>query len=661
LPAAGIIFGSASTATVDNAGTIGALSDRAIATSDALPAATDVVIVNSGTIEGFIQLEAGVNSVINNSTFNLRHFADTNGDGVRDTVRVAVADFGSGTSNTFENNGTLTLPGAAGATTLDNSGQYLPLGNPQHVMSLGGPVQGQILGVATFTNSGTIDLHSNPVPGDVLVISGGHTPGTNGGGVFVSNGGTITIDTVLNEGGAAALSDVVVVDSTSIGAGGATKANIINAGGKGALTVGDGILVVEGKGTTGSTAGTFGLGKIVAAGPYEYLLFHGGLTPGTENNWYLRSEAGPIPPEPPITEPPTTPTTPPTTPTAPPTTPTTPPTTPTMPPTTPTTPPTTPTPTPPEPEYRMEDPLYSKISLLARQVSLLMLGTFHERHGDQSLVMNDEGGVWARLIGVGLSQKFSGPLEPSFNGTVGGAQMGSDAYVWDNRSNRVGGFASYAHASGTVRGDILDVRDQLGGELPEDVFAAGGYFTHIGDNGWYVDTVLMGSWYNAYPMSERGIGTHTTGSGVTASLEGDYPWLRDEEWTLESMGQIIFTSLSFASASDAFTTLDFQPGDAWYGRLGARLERNATMDGRPIKPFFELNLWKGFGGTDTTVYNANIPIATPYGNTDIEAAIGLASQVSESSSLNVRLGYLTSIEGNYQQAYKGQIGFRYAW
>ena len=35
-------------------------------------------------------------------------------------------------------------------------------------MALGGPLQGQLIGVKTFTNSGTIDLQSNPVAGDVL-------------------------------------------------------------------------------------------------------------------------------------------------------------------------------------------------------------------------------------------------------------------------------------------------------------------------------------------------------------------------------------------------------------------------------------------------------------------------------------------------------------
>ena len=38
-------------------------------------------------------------------------------------------------------------------------------------MALGGPLQGHLIGVTTFTNSGIIDLQSNPVAGDVLVIT----------------------------------------------------------------------------------------------------------------------------------------------------------------------------------------------------------------------------------------------------------------------------------------------------------------------------------------------------------------------------------------------------------------------------------------------------------------------------------------------------------
>ena len=167
-----------------------------------------------------MQFTGGDNSILNNGLFDLRHFADTNGDGVRDTLRVAIADLGDGPNNSFTNNGTLRLPAVTGATTLDSTGQYLPLGNPNNAMALGGPLQGHLIGVSTFTNSGIIDLQSNSVAGDVLVITGAGQASADGGpGTFISNGGTLRLDTVLNQGGAATRSDTLVVDGTSVGAG----------------------------------------------------------------------------------------------------------------------------------------------------------------------------------------------------------------------------------------------------------------------------------------------------------------------------------------------------------------------------------------------------------------------------------------------------------
>ena len=67
-------------------------------------------------------------------------------------------------------------------------------------MALGGPVHGQLLGVTTFTNTGIIDLQANPLPGDVLLISGGSTPGVNGAYFFDSDGqsGLAYPDTVVD-------------------------------------------------------------------------------------------------------------------------------------------------------------------------------------------------------------------------------------------------------------------------------------------------------------------------------------------------------------------------------------------------------------------------------------------------------------------------------
>jgi Autochaperone Domain Type 1 len=353
LPAAGVILGSfVGSATLTNDGSIGALSDRAVA-STPLFASNNTSIINNGTITGFVQLVGSNNSIVNNGTFNLRHFADTtgavdaSGNGVRDTLRVAVTDLGPGT---FTNNGTLALLGGPGATTLDATGQYLPLGLTFNSMALGGPVQGQILGATTFTNSGTIDLQANPVPGDVLLISGGHTPGTTGGGTFIASGGRLLLDTVLNDGGANSRSDVLVVDGTAVGAGGATRLFARNAGGAGALTPNDGILVVQALDPGRSANGVFTLGNApLVAGPYEYTLFHGGVgADATNGNWYLRSTLNC-----------------------------------TLTPTLPECGPEPVPPTPVTPNFRAETSLYAAIPSMALLYGRNLLDTLHERVGEE--------------------------------------------------------------------------------------------------------------------------------------------------------------------------------------------------------------------------------------------------------------------------------------
>ena len=180
-----------------------------------------------------MQFTGGNNSILNNGLFNLRHFADTTGDGVRDTLRVAIADLGDGPNNSFTNNGTLRLPAVTGATTLDSTGQYLPLGNPNNAMALGGPLQGHLIGVTTFTNSGIDRSAKQPrrwrrARDHRRAAGRGCRPRH-----LHLHGGTLKLDTVLNEGGAATRSDTLVVDGTSVGAGGATSMVIRNAGGAG--------------------------------------------------------------------------------------------------------------------------------------------------------------------------------------------------------------------------------------------------------------------------------------------------------------------------------------------------------------------------------------------------------------------------------------------
>ena len=130
LPAAGVILSSnGGTATLTNDGSIGALSDRAVASSLLFPS-NNTSIINNGTITGFVQLVGGNNSILNNGLFNLRHFADTTGGG-RDTLRVAIADLGAGPNNSFTNNGTLSAPRSDRRHHAGQHGAVSPAREPQ--------------------------------------------------------------------------------------------------------------------------------------------------------------------------------------------------------------------------------------------------------------------------------------------------------------------------------------------------------------------------------------------------------------------------------------------------------------------------------------------------------------------------------------------------
>ena len=274
--------------------TVGALSDLAI--SGTTTGVGERQIENAGTVTGFVQFGGGDNSFLNNGRFNLRHFADTNGGGGRDTLRVAIADLGTGPNNRFTNNGTLALPAVTGATTLVSTGQYLPQGNDVQCHGAWWAPAGPDRRCLQLRQQRRDQPSGEP---RAWGCSGDHRrpqAGSFGGGNFVANGGSLRLDSVLNDG-VPSQSDVLVVDRTSIGANGPTQIAVRNVGGGGDLTPGNGILVVDTP-TGGSTQpGTFSLAGPVIAGPYEYSLFRSGINGSTPQSWYLRSTL-PAPPEP---------------------------------------------------------------------------------------------------------------------------------------------------------------------------------------------------------------------------------------------------------------------------------------------------------------------------------------------------------------------------
>src|SRR5262249_56175728 len=121
-------------------------------------------------------------------------------------------------------------------------------------------------------------------------------------------------------------------------------------------------------------------GGRVTAGAFDYFLFRGGVSPGSEHSWFLRSalEAPPLTPA-------GTPVIP----------------TPTPAPGSPPLPDPVPG-APPIPLFDPHVPLQSVLPSVARTLGLITLGTFNDRQGDQLLVRRDPKttvGAWGPVCG----------------------------------------------------------------------------------------------------------------------------------------------------------------------------------------------------------------------------------------------------------------------
>ena len=473
----------------------------------------------------------------------------------------------------------------------------------------------------------------------MLVITGARQAGTAGPGTFISNGGTLKLDTVLNEGGAATRSDTLVVDGTSVGPGGATSMAIRNAGGGGALTVGDGILVTQVLNPARSASGAFRLpGGTISAGAYDYVLFKGGASPGTQGNWYLRSTlVAPTDPGVPTPEP------------APGS-------------------PLLPTPVPgaaPLPLYRPEVALHAVLPSVARAAVRTTLGTFHDREGEQVFASGDGAfqAGWARVFGGSHRQGWSGDVSPTFNGNILGVQAGLPFFDWDHsdgEKDRAGVFVGYTSATGSVNGFALGQQGFAVGSVGLSVYSVGLYWTHFWPAGGYLDAVLMQSWLTSSTNSARNISTSSSGRIGTASLEMGYPIPVWSGWAIEPQAQFIFQRWGNDLLNDPFAQVSTVEGNAFTSRFGLRLTGDLVRDKMVIKPFALVNLWHGFNAQDTIAFNQT-SIITNLSVTALEFGGGVSASVGKWADVYAKATYTTDIDGNYQSSFTGKLGFRVIW
>lgn len=535
------------------------------------------------------------------------------------------------------------LGGFGGVTGPVNNSGAIAVANA--LPALSGEGNGTFSIHGDLANSGLLQVAGTGV-GNRLVVAGNYAGAADANAV---------LNTFLGTDGAP--SDRIVFDGGA--ASGATALAIANAGGPGGQTLADGILVVEA--LNGATTSGFGLNSFVSAGGFDYFLFKGGTTPGNEQSWFLRSTLigpsevapGPSPlapagpgdifplpvPTPDRSNPPVQP--------APPT------------------PGATPFIGAVIPLYSIEVPIASSLPHAARQATLATLGTFHERRGGQRALTpaGDFSAAWTRAFGKSLEQDLAGTTNPVIDGSLWGFQAGLDVLRRESAGGHrdiAGLFFGYATLDADVRGLALGWNNLAVGDLDVHATSLGGYWTHIGPTGWYLDAVLMGSSYGGAGESRRGVDIGADGLGITVSLEGGYPFSLSAGWRIEPQAQLIWQHASLDTAESRFATVSFDVEDAVTGRIGARLEGEFETSAGLMQPYLKANLWHGFRGTDTIGFGIN-PFEAEFGATAVELGGGLVASVARNASLFATAGYTFDVDGEKYRAFEGNVGLNVKW
>jgi outer membrane autotransporter protein len=333
---------------------------------------------------------------------------------------------------------------------------------------------------------------------------------------------------------------------------------------------------------------------------------------------------------------------------------------------------------------------YGVVQPIARQLGTSQLGTLHERVGD-TLTLDNAGdaaegwarSAWGRVIGQQIDNRYQAFADPRTNGRILGMQSGIDLLraSFQPGHRDVGGlYFSYLNGNADVDGLVTNLAAnayvlQHTGTVNLNAYSLGGYWTHYGPGGWYLDAVLQGTRYGGdttATFSSLGVSVQsnlpTSGSGFVGSLEAGYPIPIPQlgpNFILEPQAQIIWQHTDFDQKNDGFSTVGLGSTSGTTGRLGVRgqwtmLDANGGM----WQPYGRFNVWQDWGGSADTLFSGSgfsVPLLDHA--TRLEFAGGLTYKLEHNLSFYAQAGYECAIAPNHVQrdGVKGDIGLRYTW
>lgn len=493
-------------------------------------------------------------------------------------------------------------------------------------------------GVIRSTGPTALDLTADDTLRGIGSVSGGVI---NAGSIapgLVDQIGTLTITgpylgvngTLTSRVGgtpAAPSADVLRISGSGFAATGTTAVSVVDAGGLGAPTRGDGILLIDAASGAQTGASAFALAGRAAAGAYEYNLIRGASST-TDQNWYLATHEEPVVPGPDV--------------------------------------PVVPNPEPDaQPSFRVETQAYTALPALQRLYIYGLVDTLDLRRGAIEAAAGGQAASWGRLGGSFGTTSAEEAGDPDLSYNLGFLQVGIDAIATGDGQGgwmTSGGFLAVGQAYGTTSTDEAGET----GSAVLDGYTAGLYGTWRAASGFYADGLLQVTRFvDAGASSSGDQSVATDGWGQSLSLEAGFAMPASGGVVLTPQGQIILDNFWLDGASDAFGDVAFENGTAARGRLG--VEVTSALEGNGTKTDLSLSadLWRVFADDPQTTFStldgANpVGFEADIGNSWLALNAGFTTLMGDGLRLYGSVGYDYGLDDS-RQAATGRLGLEARW
>ena len=240
-----------------------------------------------------------------------------------------------------------------------------------------------------------------------------------------------------------------------------------------------------------------------------------------------------------------------------------------------------------------------------------------------------------------------------------------------------GVYFSYGNSNSDVTGLVTNPAAtayvlQHTGTLNLNAYSGGGYWTHYGPGGWYLDGVLQGTGYTGtataqsanFPVSTK---LTTGGSGFLGSLEGGYPVPLPfgPNFILEPQAQIIWQHVSFDPADDGISTIALGSTSGTTGRLGARAQWTIIEDNGAVwQPYARANVWHSWGAeAETTFARSSVQVPLVQKATWLDVAGGVTYKLNPGLAFYAQAGYQWAVAPSNvsRDGFVGDIGLRFTF